>query len=101
MLGLPSKPKITAPKYLGENSRQEQYKHFCYTLALAVTALFSLEASEWQESGCKKEEIVRNCTIFKQTVIMLNTILKSLNYFKNNKKGTDLQPASQLKGGVQ
>lgn len=49
----------------------------------------------------KKEEIVRNCTIFKQTVIMLNTILKTLNYFKNNKKGTDLQSASQLKGGVQ
>lgn len=32
---------------------------------------------------------------------MLNTILKPLNYFKNNKKGTDLQSASQLKGGVQ
>lgn len=63
MLGFPSKPKIIVPKYLGENSHQEQFKHFCYTLALAVTALFSLEASEWQESGYKKEEIVRNCTI--------------------------------------
>jgi len=42
-----------------------------------VTALFSLEASEWQKSGYKKEEIVRNRTIFKQTVIMLNTFFKA------------------------
>lgn len=66
-----------------------------------MTALFSLEDSEWQKSGYKKEEIARNCTIFKQTVIMLNTILKPLNFFKNNKKEADLQPALQLKGGVQ
>lgn len=32
---------------------------------------------------------------------MLNTIFKPLNYLKNNKKGTDLQSASQLKGGDQ